>query len=104
MEAKFKAKTLTILEIGILRDFNGCYIAIKAESIMVVKKNQTEKLVLVDIKDNAKTQQYVEQHVCGAYITSICHRRLHLIIRLLFNQKSQITRVLLFLINGYNGN
>ena len=27
---------------------------IKAESIMVMKKNQAEKLVLVDIKDNAK--------------------------------------------------
>ena len=54
MEAKFKAKTQTILEIGASGDFNGCRKIIKAESIMVIKKNQAEKLVLVDIKDNAK--------------------------------------------------
>ena len=56
MEVKFKAKTRTILEIGVSGDFNDCYMTIKAESIMVVQKNQAEKLVLVDIKDNAKKQ------------------------------------------------
>ncbi len=39
---------------------------------MVIQKNQAEELVLVDVKDNAKKQQYVEQHTCGAYIASIC--------------------------------
>ena len=72
MEAKFKAKTRTILETGASGDFNGCRMTIEAESIMVVQKNQAEKLVLVDIKDNAKKQQYVEQRARGAYIASIC--------------------------------
>ena len=72
MEAKFKAKTQIILENGASRDFNGCRMTIEADSIMVVQKNQVEKLVFVDIKDNAKKQQYVEQHTCGAYIASIC--------------------------------
>lgn len=39
IKAKFKAKTQTILETGILRDFNGYSITIKAESIMVIQKN-----------------------------------------------------------------
>ena len=72
VEAKFKAKTRTILETGASGDFNGCRMTIKAESIMVVQKNQAEKLVLIDIKDNAKKQQYVEQRARGAYIASIC--------------------------------
>ena len=72
VEAKFKAKTRIILEIGVSEDFNGCRMTIEAESIMVVQKNQVEKLVLVDIKDNAKKQQYVEQRAHRAYIASIC--------------------------------
>ena len=55
-EAKFKAKSRTILETGTSGDLNGCRMTIEAESIMVVQKNQAEKLVLVDIKDNAKKQ------------------------------------------------
>ena len=43
IEAKFKAKTQTILETGASRDFNGCRITIKAKSIIVVQKNQAEK-------------------------------------------------------------
>ena len=39
IEAKFKAKTQTILEIGVSGDFNGCLITIEAKSIMVVQKN-----------------------------------------------------------------
>ena len=56
MEAKFKAKTQKFLENGISKDFNGCYMTIKAEFFMVMQKNQEEKLVFVDIKDNAKKQ------------------------------------------------
>ena len=48
---------------------------IKAESIMVVQKNQAEKFVLIDIKDNAKKQWYVEQRARGAYITLICQTK-----------------------------
>ncbi len=54
LEAKFKAKTQTMLETGVSGDFNGCRMTIKAESIMVIQKNQAEKLVLVDIKNKAK--------------------------------------------------
>lgn len=54
MEAEFKAKTETILETNISRDFDSCHITIEVGSIMVVRKNQAEKLVFVDIKDNAK--------------------------------------------------
>ena len=54
MEAKFKAKTQIILETSTSRDFNGCHMTIKAESIIVIQKNQAENLALVDIKDNAK--------------------------------------------------
>ncbi len=56
IEDKLKAKNRTILETGVSGDFNSCRMTIGAESIMVVKKNQAEKLVLVDIKDNAKKQ------------------------------------------------
>ena len=60
------------METGASGDFNGCQITIEAESIMVIQKNQVEKLVFVDIKDNAKKQQYVEQRAGRAYIASIC--------------------------------
>lgn len=56
MEDKFKVKTQTILETGTSRDFNSCCITIKAEFIMVVQKNQAEKVVFVGIKHNAKKQ------------------------------------------------
>lgn len=36
MKAKFKAKTQTILETSASRNFNGCWMTIKAEYIMVV--------------------------------------------------------------------
>lgn len=54
MKAKFKAKTQTILETSASEDFNSYYIIIKTKSIMVIQKNQTEKLILIDIKDNTK--------------------------------------------------
>ena len=72
IEAKFKAKTRTILEISVSENFNGCQMTIKAESIIVIQKNQVKKLVLINIKDNAKKQQYMEQRAHGAYIASIC--------------------------------
>lgn len=56
MEAKFKVKTQIILRTGILEDFNGCHMTIKAESIMVMQKILAEKLVFVDIKNKAKKQ------------------------------------------------
>lgn len=39
IEAKFKAKTLTILKTRILGDFNSYYIIIKAKFIIVIQKN-----------------------------------------------------------------
>ena len=71
IEAKFKAKTQTILGTGASRGFNHYCIIIEAEFIMVIQKNQAEKLIFVDIKDNAKKQPYIEQHARGAYIVSI---------------------------------
>lgn len=72
IEAKFKSKTWTILETDVLRNFNSYRITIKAESIIVMQKNQVEKLVFTNIKDNAKKQQYMEQCICRAFIISIC--------------------------------
>lgn len=60
MEAKFKAKIKTILETGASRDFNGGYMTIKTEFIIVVQKNQAKKLVFDDIKNHTKKQQYME--------------------------------------------
>ena len=54
IEAKFKAKSQTILKTGISGDFNGCRMIIEAKSFMIMQKNQTKKLVFVDIKDNVK--------------------------------------------------
>lgn len=54
MEAKFKAKTQIISETGVSKDFNGCHMIIGAESIIFVQKNLAEKLVVVNIRDNAK--------------------------------------------------
>lgn len=56
IEAKFKTKTWIMLEADVSRDFNCCYVIIEAEFIIIVQKNQEEKLVLVDIKDNIKKQ------------------------------------------------
>ena len=56
LEAKFKVKTQTILEIGVSGDFNGCRMTIEVEFIMVIQKNQIEKLVLIDIQDKVKKQ------------------------------------------------
>ena len=72
IKANFKAKTQTILQTGTARDFNGCRMTIQNESIMVVQKNQAKKSVLIDIKNNAKKQQYMEQRTRGAYIALIC--------------------------------
>lgn len=72
IEVKFKAKTQTMLKTSIFRDFNSCYKIIETKSIMVVQKNQVEMLVLVNIKDNAKKQQYVKQDAHSVYFTSIC--------------------------------
>lgn len=36
IKAKFKAKNRTMFETGISKDFNGCYMTIEAESIMVI--------------------------------------------------------------------
>ncbi len=60
IKAKFKAKNQTILESGISGNYNGCHMTIGAKFIIVVQKNQAEKLVLVDIKDNTKKQHYIE--------------------------------------------
>lgn len=54
IEVKFKAKPRIILKTSTLRNFNDCEIIIKAESIIVIQKNQRKKLILVNIKDNAK--------------------------------------------------
>ena len=54
IKAKFKAKIQTILETSTLKDFNNCRMTIEAEFIIIVKKNQAEKLVFIDIKDNTK--------------------------------------------------
>lgn len=54
MEAKFKVKFQTILEIGISRDLYSDHMTIEVEFIMVVQKNQVKKLVLIDIKNNTK--------------------------------------------------
>lgn len=43
-----------MLEISMSENFNGCYMIVKAESIMVIWKNQAKKLVLVNSKDNTK--------------------------------------------------
>lgn len=53
-------------------DFNGYRITIEAKFIMVVQKILAEKLVLVDVKDNTKKEQYVEQYTGGKYDISIC--------------------------------
>lgn len=53
-EAKFKAKSQTILETSASKNIHNYYMTIKAKSRMVIQKHQTEKLVLVSIKNNAK--------------------------------------------------
>lgn len=65
MEANFKAKSQIMLETGISRDFNGLHMTIKDKAIMIVQKDQTDKLLIIDIKDNTKKQQYVEYINCG---------------------------------------
>lgn len=54
METKFRAKTRTILKTGELRDFNDSRMTIKIESIIIIYKNQAEKFVFINIKNNVK--------------------------------------------------
>lgn len=72
IEAKFQSKNGIILHTVISRYFNSSHMTIKAESNIVVQKNLTEKLVLVDLKDNAKKLQGIEQRARGTYIALIC--------------------------------
>lgn len=50
----FKAKLQTIVKIDTSSDFNHCQMTIKAEFIIIVKNNPIEKLVFINITDNAK--------------------------------------------------
>ena len=54
IKTKFKIKTQTILETGASKTFNSCYIIIKAKFIIVIQKNQAEKLVFINTKNNIK--------------------------------------------------
>lgn len=56
---------------------------------MIVQKNQIKKLVLNDIKDNAKNNT-TQNNTLAVYIVSqYANRKQRLIILLLFNQKTQ---------------
>ena len=76
----------------------------KAESIMVVQKNQVEKLVLVDVMDNTKNNSLWISASAELTLHQYTNWRLHLIIRLPLNQKNQVRRILLFSTNKYIGN
>lgn len=54
IETKFRTKTITILKTKVLKDFNDSCMTIKIESIIVIYKNQAEKFVFINIKDNVK--------------------------------------------------
>ena len=54
IEAKFKTKSQTMLETGKSGSFNGCRMTIEDKAIMVIQEDQADKLLVVDIKDNAK--------------------------------------------------
>lgn len=56
IKAKFKAKNRTIFKTSVSRDFNGYHITIRAESIIIIRKNSVEKLVFVYVKGNIKKQ------------------------------------------------
>lgn len=56
IKAKFNIKSQIILETCALGDLNDYHIIIEAESIIVMQKNQIEKLVFINIRDNAKIQ------------------------------------------------
>lgn len=55
----FKAKTQIILKTSIFADFKDCFMIIEVKSIIVIQKNQVKKLVLINVKDNVKKQQYM---------------------------------------------
>lgn len=68
IKARLKAKNQIIQEISLSADFGGYSMTIEAESIIVLQRNEAEKLVLIDVKNNAKKQWYIEQRTCSAYI------------------------------------
>ena len=102
IEAKFKAKIQIMLEIGVSGDFNNCRIIIRVESIIVVQKNQVEKLVLIDVKDNAKNNSTRNCTFVVYILPQFAQQKLPLIILLLLNQKNQAITILLFSINKYS--
>lgn len=71
IKAKFKAKSQIILKTRISETFNSYYMIIKDKTIIIIQKNQGNKLLIVNIEDDIKKQWYIEYRPCGAYITSI---------------------------------
>lgn len=102
IKAKSKIKIQTILETGTSRNFNSCRMTIKGKSIMVVQKNQVEKLVFIDIKDNAKNDNMCNNIPAKLLLNLYTKQKLYLITHLPFSQKNQVMRILLFSTNGYN--
>lgn len=66
------------------------------------KKIQTKKLVLINIKDNVKNQQYMEQPRVKLILRQYVNQKPYLIIQLLLSQKNQVTKIF-FLTNKYSG-
>lgn len=87
-DAKFQAKSQTILETGLSEAFNNCRMTIEAKSIMVIWKNQAKKLVLIDIKDSAKNYNMSNSASAELIWRQYANCRLYLIIQLPLNQKN----------------
>ena len=41
---------------------------VEDKAIMIIQKYQADKLLIIDIENNAKKQQYMKQRICSTYI------------------------------------
>lgn len=68
IEMKFEFKSQIILETCTWRNFNDYHMIVEDKAIMIIQKYQADKLLIIDIENNAKKQQYMKQRICSTYI------------------------------------
>lgn len=54
IETKFKAKSQTMLETSLSKNFNSCHMIIEDKIIIIIQKSQVNKLLIIDIDDYVK--------------------------------------------------
>jgi hypothetical protein len=71
-KAKLSAKPVDTLSYDTPLIFNGSILRTEGDDIILGQKGQGKKLQLVNIKSDARTEEYREQRARGAYLATTC--------------------------------